>query len=273
MIDGKKVVDYLFGHNKSIIQGHITLDDFEKHPATAFLKFTIDAKDAIEQCKIHFPKQANGHPTLENLVCIQNIINSTLATIMSCFETYEKHLFAGIFETTAYFESFNTSNFIKQLSEHSEISISIEQLLGYRLNAAPTGMLIANCLSSWHNPTKVNSYFKSFGLQTNMFSNEDVEDLDVLWQLRHSIVHTGACVSHSDSQKNKQLSSLGGKVIVFSNKFIYELTKRFHSLIYNATNRVCNAITQRLPANLPTTTKKDILELFEVRSVNSSWLV
>ena len=81
MNNGKLISNYIFNDTHPTF-GHISIAEFEKHPATALLTFTIDAKNAIEKCKSTFPKMANNHLTLESKIAIQHLTNSTLAAIM-----------------------------------------------------------------------------------------------------------------------------------------------------------------------------------------------
>ena len=112
MIDNKQVQDYLFSDTRPVV-GHIPIEEFELHPATALLDYTLVVKDAIEKCKKSFSKKANNHLTVESQVAIQNLINSALASIMGYFEMYEKYLFAAMFEKSLYLNTFNENNFYK----------------------------------------------------------------------------------------------------------------------------------------------------------------
>lgn len=279
MIDSKNVTEYMLSSTPDL-QGHLCHQDFSQHPGTAFLQFTVSAKDAIELCKESFPKYGNNHLVLDSTIKIQTVINSILASIMGNFETYQKHLFAGTFEKSVYFEEFNSTKFFRDLTsaqkrsnDNTQISIPILELLGYRSETAQTGMLLANSLSKWQSSETVNKYFKAFGFNQELFSNEDKEDLAVLWQIRHSIAHTASTITCADSQKNDLLKSYSGKTVVFSNKFIYKLTKRLHSLVYNANLRMQNEVAAKLKPSLTELEKDEILLFYQVSSIsNPSWL-
>ena len=274
MNNGKYVVDYIFNDYRPTL-GHISVVDFEEHPATALLRFTIDVKNAVEKCKTEFPKLANNHLTLESKVAIQNIINSSLAAIMGYFEMYEKYLFAGVFEQSSLLKKFDEKAFFKATfgpCEKGKVEIPIEQLTAYRRSSVSTGLIIANSLSGWHSPQKVNSYFMAFGLRTNVFSNADVDELNLLWQMRHSIVHNAASITLADAQKLPALKKLGNKEIVLSNKFIYDLTKYLHSVVFNANTRVKTEFSNGLIHELSATEKQNALKIFEVTSSVPAWL-
>jgi len=272
MINDKEITEYLFTDTDT--SAHITHQEYTEFPGTAFLKFCLEAKDSIEFCKEHFPKhRGNNRPKQESIVRIQHIVNSTLALMTGHLETYQKYLFAGTFERTIYFEQFNSENFFKIFGDRNNIEITANHLMGYRGEAMTAGILLADNIGSWHNPEQVNKYFKAFGFNNlNFYSNEDISDLKVIWQLRHSIVHTAATLTRSDAQKVPDLIKFSGKNIVFTNKFIYELTKRLHSLVYKANGRLQNCVENKLRQNIKPQSKTDILQFYNVNSRNSMWL-
>lgn len=273
MLNNKQVKDYLFSDNRPVI-GHIPIEEFEQHPATALLGYTLVVKNAIEKCKKSFDKKANNHLTVDSQIAIQNLTNSALASIMGYFEMYEKYLFAAMFEKSVYLSSFVESSFFKETLGKStdKVEIPFAQLTSYRNSRVTTGLIIANSLGNWHNPEMVNNYFKAFGIRVNAFSNDDIVDLKALWQLRHSIVHNGATITKADAQKVDQLKEFGDQKIVLSNKFIYDLSKFMHSMVFNANKRLEQAFLADLIPTVTADERTDISKIFEVRSRNTSWL-
>jgi len=273
MINGRTVEDYFFVGG--LPTGHISQNDFEQHPATAFLSYCLDAKNAIELCKTNFPKIDANTMEMKSNIAIQNIINSMLVSIMSYFEMYEKYLFAGLFEYSIYLSCFNAKNFCKGVFGCSEgdVNMHINEFLAYRTFRASAGLMIADQIKGWHDPTKVNEYFKSLGLLTQAFSNDDIKDLKTLWQIRHSIAHNASTISKPDAQKLDQLHAYGGKTIVFSNKFIYELVKRMHSMVYSVTLRLQQEFIDKMVINASGTEKQKVIDFLRVQSRNHTWLV
>ena len=273
MINNKQVQDYLFSDSRPIV-GHIPIEEFELHPATALLDYTLVVKNAIEKCKKSFDKKANNHLTLESQIAIQNLTNSALASVMGYFEIYEKYLFAAMFEKSVYLTSFKERNFYKNtLGETKEkVEIPFTQLTSYRNSHITTGLIIANSLGSWQNPEKVNSYFRSFGFAVSAFSNDDIKDLKILWQLRHSIVHNGATITKSDAQKVDELKAYGNRKIILSNKFIYDLAKSMHSMVFNVNKRLEQAFLADLIPTITPDERHCVSEIFAVTSRNSAWL-
>lgn len=273
MLNNKQVKDYLFSDNRPVI-GHIPIEEFEQHPATALLSYTLVAKDAIEKCKKSFEKKANNHLTVDSQIAIQNLTNSELASIMGYFEMYEKYLFAAMFEKSIYLSSFAESYFFKETlgKTMDKVEIPFAQLSSYRNSPVSTGLIIANSLGNWHSPEVVNKYFKAFGIRVDAFSNDDIVDLRVLWQLRHSIVHNGATITKADAQKVEQLKNFGDQKIVLSNKFIYDLAKYMHSMVFNVNKRLERAFLDNLIQAVTSDERSEILRIFEVHSRNITWL-
>ncbi|MFM6130291.1 MAG: hypothetical protein ACKPBV_16450 [Sphaerospermopsis kisseleviana] len=154
------------------------------------------------------------------------------------------------------------------------VQIDINHLLGYRgEDSASTGVILADTLKGWHDPEQINKYMKAFGFnKLNFYSSEDIKDLECLWQLRHSIVHTAVTITKPDAQKVKQLSNFSGKNIVLSNKFIYELSKRMHRLVKDANNRLCTEFISNIKDDVNDSEKSKIIAFFKVDSTNQKWL-
>lgn len=251
-----------------------THSDYLKHPATAFLRFTIEAKDAIVYCRKYFPKtkkikiyNKNSRDALEHLTI------SMLPAIMGHFETYQKYLFARAFDLSIFLK--NKPDIDKFITSHS-ITIDPQRLATYRQYGANSiGLLFSDSLPSWHNPDKVNMYFQLFkdsqGKPKNFYDNADKEQLKILWQLRHSIVHTGGTLSLADSYKVDILNSFGNRQLVFEETFIPDLCRRFHMLIKKSTFQIDQIFQDAILDNISNEIRKEIRDLFEV-SGNKSWL-
>ncbi len=136
---------------------------------------------------------------------LRQISLAILGTLMGHFETFEKALFAGLVERSVLFPTFDLDKFLKHFDKHAggDVIIAPTRLLAFRATSAPVGFIIADSLTAWHNPARVNSFFKAFGVQKDFFGTQEVSDLEVLWQLRHSIVHTGAWLNTARCTKGK----------------------------------------------------------------------
>lgn len=131
---------------------------------------------------------------------------------------------------------------------------------------------MADSLNSWHNPAKVKQYFQCFPIKYNLFSNDSIKKLAVLWQLRHSIVHTGGTLTQADSQKVEKLHKFGNKQIVFENNFIFEVSRKIHPIVKTATEGIGQAFKDKLANNVPAEKQKQIDTFFEVKSSVPVWL-
>lgn len=252
---------------------HVSHDEYLKSPATAFLRHTIEAKSAIDLCSRKFPKNADDSYSKASLDSLQHLTVAVLPTIMGHFETYQRYLFGGIFDRSVQIEEFDIEDFFKKLNKQCNVSIDPIRLAAYRgLGASSIGNLLADSLHSWHNPQKVNAYFNCFNLGNQFFSNDAANQLSVLWQLRHSIVHTGGTLTLADAQKVDVLTDKGDKQIVFENQFIFEVARKLHPTVKTATEGIGNAFKAKLKSGLEQAVTKEINSFFEVKSSISVWL-
>ncbi len=191
---------------------------------------------------------------------------------MGHFETYQRYLFAGIFERSSVLRDFQVDDFFRHLSKETSLKIDPVMMSAYRGFSASAGILLADSLSGWHNPEKVNRYFAAFGFNAQFFSTDDCKRLRTLWQLRHSIVHTGGTITIPDAQKVKDLSAFGDKPIVFDNQFVFEVSRKMHPLVRDATNRIAQEFKKATLADAPQEEKDAVDDLFRVKSSVAVWL-
>lgn len=251
----------------------VTHSEYVECPAKAFLTYTLEAKDAINQCIKHFKKKTNETYNKASQDSLQCILSAMLPSVMGHFETYQKYLFAGLFDMSVYLKTFNINKFAKFLRDQNLGDIDIVRLSVYRnIGTNSIGMIVADTLSSWHNPEKVNAYFKAI-LEIDVFSGKDKANLSVLWQLRHSIVHTGGTITLPDAQKIRELNNMGDKSIAFKESFISELSRKFHLLVISLNQKLKDKFLQSIRDEFKD--NKDINDkieaFFEAKSSNESW--
>ena len=252
---------------------HVLHQDYVNSPATAFLKYTVEAKDAVNHCHQHFQKKKDGTFSKAALDSLQHILSAFLPAIMGHFETYQRYLFAGVFERSSLLQDFRVDDFFRQLKkETSSLEIDPVMMSAYRGFSASAGILLADSLSGWHNPEKVNRYFDAFGFNVQFFSNDDCRRLRTLWQLRHSIVHTGGTITIPDAQKVKDLSAFGDNPIVFDNQFVFEVSRKMHPLVGNATDRIAQGFKKNMLVDVPRDENNAVENLFEVKVPVPVWL-
>lgn len=251
---------------------HVSHNEYLISPATTFLKYTVEAKSSIDLCIRKFPKKQDGNYTSDSLDSLQHLETAMLPAIMGHFETFQKSLFAGMFDLTVYSRTFKLEPFIKKLND-GEVVLDLTRLSAYRnIGTSSIGSLVADSLYGWHSPEKVNKHFGAFGLNYQFYSAGDIKRLKVLWQLRHSIVHTGGTLTLPDAQKVEALNSFGNINIAFEKNFIYEVSRKFHPIIKHSTEGMGIAFKGSLLPSLPQETITRIDNFFKVKSSAHVWL-
>jgi hypothetical protein len=252
---------------------HVDHEEYMRSPATAFLRYTVEAKSAVNHCLNTFTKNMNGSFSKASQDSLEHISSAMLPTVMGHFETYQRSLFAGCFDYSPVLTKFDVAEFFKKLSKYSTVEIDLGRLAAHRgIGAKSIGLLLADSMGGWHSPEKVNEYFDCFGLKTQFYSADDVERLRVLWQIRHSIVHTGGTITLPDAQKVKSLHGKGSINIVFENGFTGELARKFHKIIKLSTNRLSTAFLARVILDTNEQTLETLKEFFQVKSSVAVWL-
>lgn len=268
-----------------VAHNSITLDDYAKMPATSFLKYLVSAKDAANQCLLKFKSSSRARTyTQDALDSIYMINAGLLASIMGNFETYQKYLFAGMFEYSIYLNKFNVEKFLKTLKtavkaeKSTKFEIDFVRIGAYRDVNVPIGLILADQLSNWQSPTVVNGFFHAFGLENaahhpvDIYSNANKDKLAVLWQMRHSIVHTASTITLPDAQKVISLNSFGGKVISLDRQFINEVARKLHPIIKEATDNMKSIYVHNLKPGTSAEILTKVNDLFKVSSSCSAWL-
>jgi hypothetical protein len=245
--------------------------EYLQWPATAFLKYTVEAKSAVDLAIRTFTRNADGSYRTDSLDSLQHLVTAMLPAIMGHFETYERYLFAGMFDASVHLAGFDVDRFIDRLGK--DVSIDPKRLSGYRgLGAESIGLLIADSVAGWQQPGRVTSFFDAFDLKRQLFDKPSMRRLDVLWQLRHSIVHTGGTLTVGDAQKVAELAAYKGRKLVFEERFVYEVSRKLHPLVKQATEGMGSVFKGRLEPSTPQEARNRINELFTVRSSVSVWL-
>jgi hypothetical protein len=114
MAKGRKEKDfykYIIVNNKA----KITHSDYYKSPAKAFLEYTVLAHAAVEYCINNFPRTKHARFNSAGEANLRQIITAFLPAVMGHFETYQKMLFAGVFDFTIHLKFFDVRDFFKSL--------------------------------------------------------------------------------------------------------------------------------------------------------------
>ncbi|PJE26323.1 hypothetical protein CVM50_20930 [Pseudooceanicola marinus] len=74
------------------------------------------------------------------------------------------------------------------------------RLLANRSGTATLGSMLVHSTLGWHSPSQVNErYAKLFQFQP--FETSEIETLDKLWVLRHSVAHNAGMIIHYDATR------------------------------------------------------------------------
>lgn len=237
-------------------------------------------KNASVACLNKFKQNKNGAYSIPAIRSIQIINAGLLATIMGNFETYQKYLFARVFEYTIYLTEFDLAQFFRNINKSNggEVNIDLARFSAFRDNQTAVGLILADNLKNWQSAHCVNSYFRAFGSrdahnhQIDIISADTRESLSVLWQMRHSIVHTASTISIPDAQKVPKLHGFGDKVIALEPQFISEVARKFHPIIKEITDNIGDLFKNNMRIDLSADIKHKIDKLFLVDSTYKAWL-
>jgi len=248
-------------------------DDYVRSPGSAFLRYTVEAKNAVELCRLRFEKKNDGTYTKDSADSLQYIVAGMLPAIMGHFETYLRYLFGGMFDLSVYLQEFKIDQFLKDLSHRQQVSIDPLRLSAYRGRGAESvGLVLADSLHGWQWPECVNEYFTAFGIRRQLFSGDDCGQLNVLWQFRHSIVHTGGTLALPDAQRHSELVDLGTRKVVFEDRFVLEVARKMHRIVAMSTTALGKAFRAKLEPSVPVEELESVNGLFLVESPIPAWL-
>jgi hypothetical protein len=266
----KKIEKYLVEHD-----GHDTsLEHYSASPARAFLLQVCEAYDAFHMCESKFQKKQDGSHYSDAQDSLEVIAGALLASLMGHFETYQRSLFAGLLDRSSKFEKFSIADFLKRIEEavSGKPELQWTSLLAFRGQNTQIGFVVADSLHGWHNPVKVNKLFQSLSLSAQVFSNEHISDIRVLWQLRHSIVHTGAWLTPPDAQKVERLRAWSNKPIAFERTFTLALCRKLHKIVATSNRNIETAAIKALGNNSDASAKKELSDFLRVASPKTDWL-
>lgn len=171
-------------------------------PASEFFTQIVDILDAFGLCLRRFPKKNNGEFTRAGNDSQLQISAACLTSLMGHFELYQRFTFAGLIEHSVHLNGFDLSDAVNRIKKEFKFEIDPAHLLAYRSETAAAGQMFVDNLPGWHDPQRVNAYFRAIRPKLAFYSNDQVEDLKVLWQLRHTFAHTGGVAFLSRRSKD-----------------------------------------------------------------------
>lgn len=249
-----------------------SLEAYARSPAVAFLEQAVHSRNAIEYCMRTFGKKKDGNLTKDAQDTIYRISSATLASLMGHFETYQHFLFAGLLEGTRLMPDFEIDGCIGNLKKYGNLAVDLVRVSAFRGQPTPIGQILADNLNGWHYPQKVNSYFRAVVSDHDLYTKKEIRELEVLWQLRHSTVHTAGWLTQPDSQKVDALSKHGDHAIRLNYQFIPAVARRFHSIVDRSVRALEKKYRNNLNVELTEVEKVEIDDLFLVASPRNVWL-
>ena len=244
---------------------------YPETPASAFLTELIHLCDSVNHCRRLFTKTQTGNYTKDSRDSLYRIQASTLAAAMGHFETFQRFLFAGVIEATRLIPVFDFAECCKKLEKDAGLSIDLPHMFAYRGQPAPVGQLVSDSLPGWHDPHRVNRYYKAVLPDLNFYAKAEAETLRTLWQMRHTIVHTGGWLTQPDAQKVTALNDFGDQPILLGGRFTETAGRRLHRIVRLSVDRLRTKFRAELPSDLESYEKIEIKKLFQVRSPRMSW--
>jgi len=196
----------------------------DKSHATEFLEKLFQIRDTASK-------------TVQDTVSMQIWLSSLYSYTMGQFELYIRRQFTEVLNTSIFFQSYDSTIIAERLRKVG-CAPTIESILVDSSNEWEPGWLISEALPGWHDPEKINQYFRVLFPDFCLYSNEQSERIRVMWQIRHSIVHTGGLVTRFDARKHRLLHRLGDKKLHLSDTSIDSLTFWLNEIVVDSTERL-----------------------------------
>lgn len=241
------------------------LEDYSEEPASAFLREAVHLCDAVNQCRRLFKRKKDKTLNKDSQDSIFRLGAAALSALMGHFETFQRSLFAGSMELSTLLAGLDIEKVCRKLVQDSNLAIDLDKLVTYRGRPAQVGQLVADSLGGWHNPDQVNKHFLALA-KYQFFSQAHSEQVKQLWQLRHSVVHTGGWLTHSDAQKLPALLALAGRPILLNEKFTDVVVRRLHKIVKTSTEGFGTAFQSGLRSSISAKERKRVSALFNVSS-------
>jgi hypothetical protein len=266
----KSFTQYITGAS---IPARNALEWYAVSPASAFLTEAVHQCDAMNHCIRHFPKRrTDANYTKDSQDSLFRLGASTLAALMGHFELFQRCFFAGVFDATRLSPSFDIRKCCRTLEKNHSLSVDLNMLSSYRGHVAKTGLLIADSLGGWSDPEAVNEYLRAIVERVDFYSSADIKELRILWQLRHSIVHTAGSITRPDAQKVDGLGQFASRPIQLEPRFTEAVARRFHKMLPVSVGRYAKGFRASLTSPLSPPETATVDTLFRADTSRRSWL-
>ncbi len=163
------------------------------------------------------------------------IRRATFGQIMAAFEWCLKDYFAQVVDATDLFDG--------ALESAKWIEVEKSRVLAQRAASASVGAILIHPTQGWHDTETVRQRYGTF-FEMAPVSNEDVETLDRLWLLRHSVVHNAGFVTNHDSYRMRA-HALSEKVVRIDEEFLAQTWTFLTTIVRKLGDPVGTKVMQR----------------------------
>ncbi len=112
--------------------------------------------------------------------------------LMASFEYFLKDFVAKAVDATTSLD--------EKIRKEKWLEIDVDRVLANRSGMATIGSTLVHSTLGWHSPAQVNARYCSL-FNRNAFSAREVETLEKLWVLRHSVAHNAGMIIHYDATR------------------------------------------------------------------------
>lgn len=241
-------------------------------PAQIFLTGTVEIVDAINHCSRTFTKKKSGDFTKDSADSYQHMAISAFALMMSHFERFQKAQFAELINTMDFMDGIDDVQLSKEL-EKKGCSLSLQRILAGRGEPREPGQIVADAMPGWHSADRVNRYFNIIFPRVQFYSAACARELDLMWQIRHSIVHTAGVITREDAGKVPDLRGYADRRLQLGTEFVPAVARRFHIMLKESVDKLWQATKEALEEAGETEELEDLVDsIVGIDSPRRSWL-
>lgn len=152
--------------------------------------------------------------------------------LMASFEYFLKDFVAKTIDATTQLD--------EKIKKEKWLEIDVDRVLANRSGMATIGSTLVHSTLGWHSPAQVNARYVSL-FTRNAFSAREVETLEKLWVLRHSVAHNAGMIIHYDATR------IGDEMLA---DHAADIDADFISETFNFLNPIARTICQECGGNL-----------------------
>lgn len=152
--------------------------------------------------------------------------------LMASFEYFLKDFVAKAIDSTTRLD--------EKIKKERWLEIDVDRVLANRSGMATIGSTLVHSTLGWHSPAQVNARYVSL-FSRNAFSAREVETLEKLWVLRHSVAHNAGMIIHYDATR------IGDEMLA---DHAADIDANFISETFNFLSPIARMICQECGGNL-----------------------